>query len=112
MNEHFAEAHSFESPLTVEVMLERLNQAGLWRWSLRDSDTYGLCILCRPDPSRTKLRIVPAHRGYLLDVSFDPRDLDDNPVADHTPAGELARLILDRLLPTVEAREVKETRAL
>ncbi len=107
-----AEAYSFQSPLAVEEMLDRLNQAGPWTWSLRDSDTYGFYLRCRPDSSSTKLRIVGPPPDYLLAISFDPTDVDNNPVADHTPADELARLILDRILPALDARDVKETQGL
>jgi hypothetical protein len=64
--------------------------AGTWTWSIRDSDRYGTYLITRPDRSRTKLRILGDPRaGYLLDISFDPRDVDGKPVADHLVREEL-----------------------
>jgi hypothetical protein len=105
-------AYSFQSALTVEEMLARLNPAGPWTWSVRDSDRYGEYLITRPDQSWTKLRIVKTRRGYLLDVTFDPIKADGKLVAGHIPIEELVRVSLNHVLPAVGAKNVQEAQNL
>lgn len=99
-------AVSFNSDLSLEQLFARLNEAGPWRWLMRDSEHWGDYISARALPlplqAMVKIYVEPDH--YVVNVSFDSEGAD-------APA-ELAALretLFDRLLPAIGARNIAPT---
>ena len=103
----FPEAYAFESPLQLTAMLQALNAAGPWTWTERDSDTYGGYLRARPDGGPTKLRIIVDGDAYLLDAFY----LNNSP-ENRLSRAEVEQVIQDKVLPAVQARNVKPTAGL
>jgi hypothetical protein len=97
------EAYAFDSPLTLEAMLARLNEAGPWAWVLRDSDTFHHYLVTRPGGGPTKLRvvrrIVPGNGpAFLLDVFYLHGSTENR-----LSRGEIEEVIQRQVLPAVQA---------
>jgi hypothetical protein len=103
----FPEAYAFESPLKIPAMLAALNSAGPWTWTQRDSDTYGDYLRARPDGGPTKLRIIVDGDAYLLDAFY----LNGSP-ENRLSRAEVEQVILDKVLPAVQASKVRPTQGL
>ena len=99
----YPEAYAFDSPLSLQAMLVALN-AGPWSWTMRDSDTFYLYLVSRPDGGPTKLRIIrrifPGEGpAFLLDVFY----LADSP-ENRLSRGEVEQVIQGQVLPAIQAR--------
>jgi hypothetical protein len=102
----YPDAYAFDSPLALETMLTSLNAAGPWSWAIRDSDTFFLYLVTRPDGGPTKLRII--HRifpgkgpAFLLDAFY----LTDSP-ENRLSRDEVEGTIQRQILPAVQAQNV------
>lgn len=109
---HLSEAYSFHSLLSIDEIRARLNETGIWVWSIRDSDFYGVYLLARPDKGYTKLRLLGDPGDYLLAIAFDPYDLDGKLVDGHVPDEVMYRVVHSHLLPAINAKNVRDARGL
>ena len=106
MHPSYPEAYAFDSPLTLQAMLARLNAAGPWSWTMRDSDTFADYLVTRPDGGPTKLRIIrrifPGQGpAFLLDAFY----LKDSP-ENRLSQGEVEQVIQGQVLPAILAHNV------
>jgi hypothetical protein len=102
-----AEAYAFDSPLTLEAMLASLNAAGPWSWTLRDSDTFYLYLVTRPDGGPTKLRIIrrifpDEGLPFLLDAFY----LQGSP-ENRLSRDEVEQVIQRQVLPAIQAHNAQ-----
>ncbi len=97
-----AAAFSFESPLSMKEMFEKLNSIGLWRWIERDSDRHGDYLSALADPDYAMIKIFAEERGYVLQIHCK---------SEHKDTGRLFSDILTacqhRVLPSLGARKIE-----
>ncbi len=102
----YPEAYAFDSPLSLQAMLAALN-AGPWQWTMRDSDTFYLYLVTRPEGGPTKLRIIRRifpDEGllFLLDAFY----LTDSP-ENRLSRAEVEQVIQGEVLPAIQAHNVR-----
>lgn len=102
------EALAFTCPLDLDAILVRLNAAGPWRWTLRDSDTYGDYLIARPTPIiGTKVRLFHQDGGrYVADLTYD-----DESLGHGLTHAQLVAVMRDQILPSLGAAAVTPTQA-
>ncbi len=71
-------AYHFTSPLTIEEMRPRLEQAVDWTWYARDNDRWGEYVSAAPLPGLQIKLLYDPDGGYGLDIKYgadapDPR---------------------------------------
>jgi hypothetical protein len=102
-----AEAYAFDSPLTLEAMLAALNATGPWSWTMRDSDTFYLYLVTRPDGGPTKLRIIRRiFPGEGLPFLLDVFHLTNSP-ENRLSRDEVEHVIQGQVFPAIQARNVQ-----
>jgi len=96
-------AYAFAVDLTLEQLFARLNQAGPWRWTMRDSEHWGDYISTRvvpaPDDAMVKIYVEPDH--YVVNASFESEHPDAT-----AKLQELRSTLLEKVLPALGARDV------
>lgn len=102
-------AYHFRSELTLEQMLARLGEHGLWTWQERENDAWGPYISAAPVPdarhAQVKILIDPDDGNiYAVNVRFE----SDEPAAE-TQFAELRETLFSRVLPAIDACELAET---
>ena len=97
-------AYSFSTPLELNKIFTRLNERGPWRWMERDSEYYGDYLSCLTCPEGAKIKIFEEGEQYVLNIRYK-RDAPEAPAEWE----ELQRDIFERILPAVEARDLKPT---
>lgn len=104
MTKHFA--FLFKTELSLEQIFARLNEAGPWRWSMRDNERWGDYISTRalrdPDDAMVKIIVEPDH--YVVNTTFES-DLPDAT----TRLEALRATLLEKVLPAIDARDLKPT---
>jgi hypothetical protein len=103
----FPDAYAFDSPLTLDAMADALNAAGPWTWEVRDSDTYGDYVVARPDEGPTRVRVIAHGGAFLLDVLYVTRSRKNRLARE-----EVERVVQDRVLPALQASNLKPTQGL
>lgn len=98
-------AHSFDSPMTLSEIRDRLNEIGPWRWIDRDSDSYGEYISAKvlDEPHDGMLKIFQEDTHYAINVKLKSEAEAD--VAKRAFDAVLATLH-ERLLPAIGAGEL------
>ena len=113
-------ARSFMSDIGIEQMRSILNGSGPWSWIDRDNDQWGPYIsagvLTRPQRGIVKIYfddnpenihwhdVKPSDGRFIVAVNL----ASDDPDAE-TIFADIERTVLERVLPSVGAREIKET---
>lgn len=97
-------AYAFQSNLPLKEMLARLNATSPWKWVMGDSDSYGEYLIARPYQGYSKFRVFAEEERLVFDVfySFDDHGAEDLWDSQHS-------LILNELLPSIGARDVRPT---
>ena len=95
-------AYSFKSNLALEELRERLNKGNRWEWLRRNSDRFDDYISALANPDWGMLKVYVEKDHYVIDVVF--RSARAEAAAEFEA---LHKLVLERVLPSVDAREVK-----
>jgi hypothetical protein len=63
-------AYRFRSKLSLDEILERLNQVGPWRWHERWKDAWGEYLFARlsPAPYNAVVKLIAEPRYYVVNV--------------------------------------------
>jgi hypothetical protein len=63
-------AYSFQSPLSMAKVLERLNDPGSWRWIERDNDNWGKYISARVlrNPHDVMIKLIRDEGRYIINI--------------------------------------------
>lgn len=97
-------AFEFKTRLSLGEMLEKLTAQGPWRWQIRDSETYDDYLATLPDPSHTKTQIIPDGDRFVVNIHFN--DEYKQPALSFD---QIQHVVLNQLLPSIGATDVKET---
>jgi hypothetical protein len=97
-------AFEFRTPLKLEEIMEKLTALGPWRWQVRDSETYDDYLATLPDPTHTKTQIIPDGERFVVNIYYN-----DEYKKPSLSFDEIQRIVLDRLLPAINATGIKDT---
>ena len=64
-------AYEFESALSQEELMDRLNAGGPWTWSRRESEWYGEYLISRT-PDGVRVRIHDRHEPFFGSSEREP----------------------------------------
>jgi hypothetical protein len=106
-------AYTFKSDLTIEQMLDRLNEVGPWTWMERDNDRWANYMSATPfgDALRqlnVKIITEPENQD-LFAVGLIFRSESPDVDADRALLETTRRTLFDRVLPAIGARELTKT---
>lgn len=101
MYRHFA--YAFHSPLTLEEMVAKLNNAGPWAWCERENDELDAYLSAAPlrEPHRGRAKIYMQYDRKIIDVELS----SDQPDADAV-VEQVERELLERVLPSIGAQNL------
>jgi hypothetical protein len=99
-------AYAFDSSLTLEEMQTRLTASGIGPWFVGDNERWDeyISIGPLPEPYSGSIRLFFADGSFVANVRLRGPD----PGARERFAG-VRRLLLERMLPTVLATNIRET---
>ncbi len=98
-------AHAFQCGSDLTELKTRLDAAGPWSWTPRDSDYFGDYLSARARPDEAMLKIYgDPEKGYQIDIFFEA-DGDGAEAAWQ----RLHDDIVERLLPSIGATDVEDT---
>lgn len=97
---------SFQSPLTLVAMKERLDAASDHPWIVGDSERHGE-YLGRKLATGTVARVYETDTGFIVNLSY--RALDGDRTLAKNSLGEATRILHDTVLPCVLAHSIAET---
>ena len=104
-------AYRFESALTIEAMLPRLNEQGPWKWTERDNDRWGdylsvIPVGAPPRVANVRIFVEPEHQKvFVVELELRLASLDAD--ADREFRTSTHDTLFNRLLPAVRARELR-----
>ncbi len=115
-------AYDFDCALEPDELINILNAAGPWTWTMRDSHWYGDYLIARANQGKTKLRIVeyrqtehlmlpgqqrdPSEQRYVIWAEHAGESGDDRGLLD-----ELDSTIQKHVLPAIGARGLRRVEA-
>ena len=97
-------AYAFKSNLSLKGMLERLNEAGPWKWVMGEKDEFGEYLHTRPFKGFAKYRVFAEPEPFVFDIYYSFLDHGAEEAWETQHA-----IILNEILPTLGARDVKPT---
>jgi hypothetical protein len=105
-------AYMFQSDLTLEAMLARLEEEGSLGWQVRDNDNWGEYLSARalPPPFHSSVKVISEPGHFVVNVSISLWERDVPAVRD--PEAQFAtfrELLFTRLLPAIGARSLTPT---
>jgi hypothetical protein len=99
-------AYSFTTSLAPADVFRRLRADGTWTWIDRDSDRWGDYVSAVDAPGAI-VKVIPGEPApdrWTANVAFECEDADADAQAE-----DLRETLVDRILPAIGARDVRES---
>ena len=107
-------AYDFESDISLEEMLQRLQASTSWRWRMRENDRWGDYLSAAPHPREmgdyapareSMVKVIERAKGqYAFNIRYESRLPDAEEDFER-----LHREISERVLPELHAGNIQRT---